>query len=155
MNKQAPNQQASNQERHNPQHKPNQQHAQAAQSAEQTHPPAANVPTQAQIYDNLRRIGELEDKKQAIQNEIDSRTVKLGTAINHVAPDSLLYKMLSSALAKAKPVTAKESRTPTPTGSRKTSSTKRARKKGVTRKATKKKQAKTRAKKISGKKKRR
>ena len=146
------NQQAAKQERHNTQHKQNQQHDPPARSAEQTRPPAVNVPTQAQIYDNLRRIGELEDKKQAIQNEIDSRTLKLGTAVNHVAPDSLLYKMLSSALAKAKPVTAKESRTPARAGSRKTSSTKQARKKGATRKTTRKKPAKTRAKKSPGKK---
>lgn len=150
MNQQTPN--PPKHERHNPQHKQNQQHGPPDRGVEQ--PPAVNVPTQAQIYDNLRRIGELEDKKLAIQNEIDSRTVKLAAAVNHVAPDSLLYKMLSSVLAKAEPTTAKESRTPA-RAARKTSSTRQARKKRATGKTSRKKQAKTRATKSPVKKKRR
>lgn len=60
--------------------------------------PAA--PTQAQLYDDLRRIGQLEDQKQAIQSEIDERTERLRQAIPNLDSDSLLYKMLSTSLGK-------------------------------------------------------
>lgn len=63
------------------------------------------APTQAQLYDDLRRIGQLEDQKHAIQGEIDQRTERLRQAIPQLDPSSLLYQILSSTLkpAKAKP----------------------------------------------------
>ncbi len=66
-----------------------------------TNEPAA--PTQAQLYDDLRRIGQLEDQKLAIQQEIDQRTDRLRAAIPTLDKSSLLFKMLSSAIAPAKP----------------------------------------------------
>lgn len=62
-----------------------------------------SVPTQAQLYDDLRRIGQLEDQKLAIQQEIDQRTDRLRSAIPTLDKSSLLFKMLSSAIAPAKP----------------------------------------------------
>lgn len=59
---------------------------------------AATPPTQAQLYDDLRRIGQLEDQKHAIQNEIDERTTRLRNAIPKLDKGSLLYKMLSKSL---------------------------------------------------------
>ena len=58
-------------------------------------------PTQAQLYDDLRRIGQLEDQKLAIQQEIDERTERLRSAIPHLDKDSLLCKMLTSSLKPA------------------------------------------------------
>ena len=69
-----------------------------AESAIDTTPPIK--PTQAQLYDDLRRIGQLEDQKLAIQQEIDVRTERLRNAIPHLDDDSLLCKMLTSSLAK-------------------------------------------------------
>ena len=57
------------------------------------------VPSQAEIYDSLRRIGELEDQRQSIQEEIDNRTKEIREAVKHVDRDSLLYKILTSALS--------------------------------------------------------
>ena len=57
-------------------------------------------PTQAQLYDDLRRIGQLEDQKHAIQCEIDERTERLRQAIPTLDPNSLLYKMLASSLGR-------------------------------------------------------
>jgi hypothetical protein len=136
------NQQASNQQRnqqHQPKHKP--QHEPS--DNQQSHPPAATVPTQSQIYDNLRRIGELEDKKLSIQNEIESRTVKLRGALKHVASDSLLYKMLASVLGKADSAAAAS----TKTGSRKKKAATKKKKspKRAGKKSTKKKTTKKRA----------
>ena len=37
--------------------------------------------TQAQVYDNLKRIGELEDEKKRIQEEIQNRTEQLREVI--------------------------------------------------------------------------
>jgi hypothetical protein len=54
--------------------------------------------TQAQVYDNLKRIGELEDEKKRIQEEIQDRTEKLREVIGHIDRGSILYKMLESAL---------------------------------------------------------
>ena len=62
----------------------------------------AAVPTQAQLYDDLRRIGQLEDQKFAIQQEIDERTDRLRRAIPTLDTSSLLYQMLTSCLAPAK-----------------------------------------------------
>lgn len=59
------------------------------------------VPTQAQLYDDLRRIGQLEDQKLAIQNEIDERTDRLREAIPQLDEDSLLYRILSATLKSA------------------------------------------------------
>jgi hypothetical protein len=58
------------------------------------------APTQAELYDSLRRIGELEDQKQSVQAEIDRRTEDLRLAMRHLEPDSLLFKMLALALGK-------------------------------------------------------
>jgi len=57
-----------------------------------------NGVTQAQVYDNLKRIGELEDEKKRIQEEIQNRTVQLREVIGHIDRGSILYKMLESAL---------------------------------------------------------
>jgi hypothetical protein len=54
--------------------------------------------TQAQVYDNLKRIGELEDQKKKIQEEIQDRTEQLREVIVHIDRGSILYKMLDSAL---------------------------------------------------------
>lgn len=61
----------------------------------------APPPTQAQLYDDLRRIGQLEDQKLAIQTEIDERTERLRVAIPSLDQESLLYKLLSTSLKKA------------------------------------------------------
>ncbi len=58
-------------------------------------PPAV---TQAQLYDDLRRIGELEDQKHAIQTEIEEKTERLRLALPQLDNDSLLGQMLSAAL---------------------------------------------------------
>ena len=57
-----------------------------------------NGVTQAQVYDNLKRIGELEDEKKRIQEEIQKRTEQLREVIGHIDRGSILYKMLESAL---------------------------------------------------------
>ncbi len=57
-----------------------------------------SVPTQSELYESLRRIGELEDKKQSVQAEIDQRTDELRQALTHIDKDSLLSKMLTAAL---------------------------------------------------------
>ena len=67
------------------------------------------IPTQAELYDDLRRIGELEDKKQEIQKEISERTERLRKAIDHLEPTSLLHQMLTAALAPRKAVVAEDS----------------------------------------------
>jgi hypothetical protein len=54
--------------------------------------------TQAQVYDNLKRIGELEDEKKKIQEEIQNRTEQLREVIGHIDHSSILYRMLESAL---------------------------------------------------------
>lgn len=59
--------------------------------------------SQADIYDSLRRIGELEDEKRTIQTEIDSRTAQLREAVKDVDQSSLLYKLLASALSVPSP----------------------------------------------------
>src|SRR3954470_9429130 len=59
--------------------------------------------TQAQVYDNLKRIGELEDEKKKIQEEIQTRTEKLRDVIQHIDRESILYKMLESALKDFRP----------------------------------------------------
>jgi len=55
-------------------------------------------PTQAQLYDDLRCIGQLEDQKYAIQTEIDERTGRLRHAIPTLDRGSLLYKLLSASM---------------------------------------------------------
>jgi hypothetical protein len=55
--------------------------------------------TQAEVYDNLKRIGELEDEKQKIQDELRERTEQLRAMLKHIDRGSILYKMLQSALA--------------------------------------------------------
>ena len=57
-----------------------------------------NGVTQAQVYDNLKRIGELEDEKKRIQEEIQKRTEQLREVIGHIDRGSILFKMLESAL---------------------------------------------------------
>ena len=59
---------------------------------------SAPAPTQSQLYDDLRRIGQLEDEKLTIQKEIDERTERLRNAIPTLDKDSLLYQMLTSCL---------------------------------------------------------
>jgi uncharacterized protein (UPF0335 family) len=59
--------------------------------------------TQAQVYDNLKRIGELEDEKKRIQEEIQNRTEQLRAVIGHIDRGSILYKMLESALKDFRP----------------------------------------------------
>lgn len=60
----------------------------------------ASPPTQAQLYDDLRRIGQLEDQKHTIQEEIDERTERLRNAVPSLDQSSLLYKLLSTTLGK-------------------------------------------------------
>ena len=59
---------------------------------------AADGITQAEVYENLKRIGELEDEKKRIQEELHDRTEQLRPMLKHVDPNSILYKMLESAL---------------------------------------------------------
>ena len=94
---------------------------------EENSPPAA--PKQAELYENLRRIGELEDKKQAIQKEIGELTEELRAALDHLDTGSLLHQMLSAALSPPKPAA--------PPNAAKTTTRKKSRKK-VARKKTKK-----------------
>jgi hypothetical protein len=61
-------------------------------------PTTGNGVTQAQVYDNLKRIGELEDEKKRIQEEIQNRTERLREVIGQIDRDSILFKMLESAL---------------------------------------------------------
>jgi hypothetical protein len=65
-----------------------------------------NDVTQAEVYDNLKRIGELEDEKKRIQEEIENRTEQLREVIGHIDRGSILYKMLESALKDFSPKSA-------------------------------------------------
>ncbi len=59
--------------------------------------------TQAEVYDNLKRIGELEDEKRRIQEEIWDRTEQLRGVVKHIDHSSILYKILESALSDSTP----------------------------------------------------
>src|SRR4029079_12786985 len=59
--------------------------------------------TQAEVYDNLKRIGELEDEKRRIQEEIWERTEQLRGVVKHIDQSSILYKILESALKDTTP----------------------------------------------------
>lgn len=59
------------------------------------------APTQVELYDDLKRIGELEDQKNKIQSEIDEKTGGLRDALKHVDKDSLLFSVLTAALGPA------------------------------------------------------
>ena len=58
-----------------------------------------NGVTQAEVYENLKRIGELEDEKKRIQEEIWKRTEQLRAVVGHIDRSSILYKILESALS--------------------------------------------------------
>lgn len=58
-----------------------------------------NGVTQAEVYENLKRIGELEDEKKRIQEEIWKRTEQLREVVGHIDRGSILYKILESALS--------------------------------------------------------
>jgi hypothetical protein len=75
-------------------------------------PTGGSAPTQAELYEDLQRIGELEDQKTAIQNEVNERTERLKNAIPHLDKSSLLYQMLSATL---KPKTAPATKRPAKT----------------------------------------
>jgi uncharacterized protein (UPF0335 family) len=62
-----------------------------------------NGVTQAEVYDNLKRIGELEDEKRRIQEEIWDRTEQLRGVVQHIDQSSILYKILESALSASAP----------------------------------------------------
>jgi hypothetical protein len=62
-----------------------------------------NGVTQAEVYDNLKRIGELEDEKRSIQEEIWKRTEQLRAVVKHIDQTSILYKILGSALSDSTP----------------------------------------------------
>jgi hypothetical protein len=62
-----------------------------------------NGVTQAEVYDNLKRIGELEDEKRKIQQEIWDRTEQLRGVVKHIDQGSILYKILQSALSDSVP----------------------------------------------------
>jgi hypothetical protein len=62
-----------------------------------------NGVTQAEVYDNLKRIGELEDEKRRIQEEIWNRTEQLRGVVQHIDRGSILYKILESALSDSVP----------------------------------------------------
>lgn len=59
--------------------------------------------TQAEVYENLKRIGELEDEKLAIQEELRRRTEQLRSVLKHIDRGSILYRMLTSALPGSTP----------------------------------------------------
>ncbi|MCP4193540.1 MAG: hypothetical protein GY768_23245 [Planctomycetaceae bacterium] len=65
-------------------------------------PTEPKTPTQAELYDDLRRIGELEDEKQRIQAEIDVKTQKLQAAVGTLNAQSLLCRMLKAVLQPVK-----------------------------------------------------
>jgi hypothetical protein len=72
-------------------------------------PKEESAPSQVEVYDDLKRIGELEDQKQKIQSEIDEKTAGLRDALKHLDKSSLLYSMLSAALGpKPAPKTTKK-----------------------------------------------
>ena len=77
---------------------------------EQEHiePIADQTPSQAELYADLQRIGELEDDKANIQSEIDSLTARLTNAVPHLDKSSLLHQMLSATM---KPKSAAPKRT--------------------------------------------
>lgn len=54
--------------------------------------------SQEQLYDDLRRIGQLEDQKREIQREIDNLTKRLQDAIPGLDRESLLYQLLTKAM---------------------------------------------------------
>ncbi|MFK7819890.1 MAG: hypothetical protein AB8G99_14305 [Planctomycetaceae bacterium] len=66
-------------------------------------PEEDNAPSQVEVYEDLKRIGELEDQKQKIQAEIDEKTNGLRSALKHIDKGSLLYSMLSAALTPVAP----------------------------------------------------
>jgi hypothetical protein len=72
-------------------------------------PANGNGVTQAEVYDNLKRIGELEDEKRRIQEEIWSRTEQLRGVVQHIDRGSILYKILESALSDSTPKAATSS----------------------------------------------
>jgi len=75
-----------------------------------------NGVTQAEVYDNLKRIGELEDEKQRIQEEIWNRTEQLRGVVKHIDRGSILFKILDSALwARPQLVEKRHQRRPHPT----------------------------------------
>ena len=71
------------------------EHHEHHESEQSTEP---SPPTQAQLYDDLRRIGQLEDQKHQIQQEIDERTERLRNAIPALDKSSLLYQLLSKSM---------------------------------------------------------
>ena len=77
--------------------------AESSMSSEDLSSPTDNGITQAKVYDNLKRIGELEDEKKRIQDEIQNRTEQLREVIGHIDRGSILYKMLESALRDSSP----------------------------------------------------
>jgi uncharacterized protein (UPF0335 family) len=72
--------------------------AEESMSSDDDSSATGNHVTQAEVYDNLKRIGELEDEKKRIQGEIETRTEQLREVIGHIDRASILYKMLESAL---------------------------------------------------------
>jgi hypothetical protein len=84
--------------------------------------------TQAEVYDNLKRIGELEDEKQKIQDELRERTEQLRAMLKHIDRGSILYKMLQSALPAPAPkaaAAANPTKKSAPKGPKKTAKKKR------------------------------
>ncbi|MFC1759044.1 hypothetical protein ACFL2H_09790 [Planctomycetota bacterium] len=63
-----------------------------------TAPAADTAPSQADLYEDLRRIGELEDEKAKIQSEIETLTDRLTKAIPRLEKSSLLHQMLSATM---------------------------------------------------------
>ena len=74
------------------------------QETQSQEPETPAPPTQEQLYDDLRRIGQLEDQKREIQQEIDQRTGRLKDAIPGLDKQSLLYQLLSNAMPKQRQV---------------------------------------------------
>lgn len=71
-------------------------------------PPVDEAPSQAKLYDDLRRIGELEDEKTKIQTEIDAKTEILRSALGKIDENSLLHQVLTAALAPKQSAPAKK-----------------------------------------------
>jgi hypothetical protein len=77
--------------------------AEDSMSTDDDSSPIDNGVTQAKVYDNLKRIGELEDEKRRIQEEIWNRTEQLRGVVQHIDRGSILYKILESALSDSMP----------------------------------------------------
>lgn len=103
--------------------------------------------TQAEVYDNLKRISELEDERQAIQEELKNRTNQLRAMLKHIDRGSILYKMLVSAIPgqDREPATVRAPKVPKAAGKSKKTAKKKAAAPAASAPTAKKKTAKKKA----------